>query len=319
MENPRVKPWLYNTANHGMFCRLCRQHKQAPKWGVSTRPFIEVGCMLFRSDYLDKHAATKHHRESVKAHAALIQGSSVLVAFDPVITLEHEAVIGGFKCLYHLTKKEHAHHTNYADLLELAELLGCQYFEKLKIGKTNYTSRRIIDEMVEILGSVVEEPVSASVAIGLEVDETTDVSVKKQLDVHIHGHTSLYSPCVDLVPVSDGRADTIVKALRRILTEKNIPPQRMESEWSGQAATGHFPWMMSVACAAHHLALCCKDASSGVAYMNSFRDLRQQLHLYFRNSANHTAVLQAAAKCLGLDDFKVKEVKDTRWPTYSGS
>ncbi|KAI4789079.1 hypothetical protein KUCAC02_035457, partial [Chaenocephalus aceratus] len=73
-ENPRVKPWLYNTASHGMFCRLCRQHKQAPKRGVSTRPFIEVGCMLFRSDYLDKHAATQHHRESVKAHAALIQG-----------------------------------------------------------------------------------------------------------------------------------------------------------------------------------------------------------------------------------------------------
>ncbi|KAI4830885.1 hypothetical protein KUCAC02_002486 [Chaenocephalus aceratus] len=189
MENPRFKPWLYNTANHGMFCRLCRQHKQAPKRGVSTRPFIEVGCMLFRSDYLDKHAATKHHQESVKAHAALIQGSSVLVAFDPVITLEHEAVIVGFKCLYHLTKKEHAHHTNYADLLELAELLGCQYFEKLKIGKTNYTSHRIIDEMLEILGSVVEEPIlanmSASVAIGLEVDETTDVSVKKQLDVHV--------------------------------------------------------------------------------------------------------------------------------------
>ncbi|KAI9536391.1 hypothetical protein NQZ68_033650 [Dissostichus eleginoides] len=57
-------------------------------------------------------------------------GSSVLVAFDPVITLEHEAVIGGFKCLYHLTKKEHAHHTNYADLLELAALLGCQYFHQ---------------------------------------------------------------------------------------------------------------------------------------------------------------------------------------------
>ncbi|KAK1906063.1 Phosphatidylglycerol--prolipoprotein diacylglyceryl transferase [Dissostichus eleginoides] len=130
MEDPRFKPWLYNIANHGMFCRLCRQHKQAPKRGVSTRPFIEVGCMLFRSDYLDKHAATRHHQESVKAHAALIQGSSVLVAFDPVITLEHEAVIGGFKCLYHLTKKEHAHHTNYADLLELAALLGCQYFHQ---------------------------------------------------------------------------------------------------------------------------------------------------------------------------------------------
>ncbi|KAK1876665.1 Zinc finger protein 862 [Dissostichus eleginoides] len=305
MEDPRFKPWLYNIANHGMFCRF---------------------------DYLDKHAATRHHQESVKAHAALIQGSSVLVAFDPVITLEHEAVIGGFKCLYHLTKKEHAHHTNYADLLELAELLGCQYFEKLKIGRTNYTSHRIIDEMLEILGTVVEEPIlaniSASVAIGLEVDETTDVSVKKQLDVHVRymdKNGLLYSQFLDLVTVSDGRADTIVKAIRTILTKKNIPTQRIYGLGTDGAAvmTGRvngaakqlqdtFPWMVSVACAAHHLALCYKDASSGLAYMNSFRDLLQQLHLYFRNSANRTAVLQAA-ECLGLDNLKVKEVKDTRW------
>ncbi|KAK5900708.1 hypothetical protein CgunFtcFv8_025643 [Champsocephalus gunnari] len=71
--------------------------------------------------------------------------------------------------------------------------------------------------------------------------------------------------------------------------------------------------MVSVACAAHRLTLCCKDASSGVAYMNSFRDLLQQLHLYFRNSVNRTAVLQAAEECLGLDNLKVKEVKDSRW------
>ena len=48
---------------------------------------------------------------------------------------------------------------------------------------------RIVDEMLEILSTVFEEPIlkdiSASVAIGPEVDKTTDVSVKKQLDVHL--------------------------------------------------------------------------------------------------------------------------------------
>lgn len=63
----------------------------------------------------------------------LCAGSSVLVAFEPNVILEHEAVIGGFKCLYHLVKKEQAHHTNYSDLLDLAELLGCDYFKKLKV------------------------------------------------------------------------------------------------------------------------------------------------------------------------------------------
>ena len=66
-------------------------------------------------------------------------GSSVLVAFEPVVVLEHEAVIGAFKCLYHLTKREQSHHTNYPALLDLAELLGCDYFEKLKMkGSTQF-------------------------------------------------------------------------------------------------------------------------------------------------------------------------------------
>ena len=43
-----------------------------------------------------------------------------------------------------------------------------------------------------------------------------------------------------------------------------------------------------------------------VPYMATFRDHLQQLHLYFRNSANRTSVLKAAAQTLGLADLKVK-------------
>lgn len=54
---------------------------------------------------------------------------------------------------------------------------------------TNYRSHRIIDEMLEILASVTEKPIlralQASQAVGLEIDESTDVSVVKQLDVHV--------------------------------------------------------------------------------------------------------------------------------------
>lgn len=50
----------------------------------------------------------------------------------PVVELEQGAVIGSFSCLYHITKSEQARHTNYPALLELAELLGCDYFKKLE-------------------------------------------------------------------------------------------------------------------------------------------------------------------------------------------
>lgn len=70
------------------------------------------------------------------------------------------------------------------------------------------------------------------------------------------------------------------------------------------------PWLVTVHCAAHRLALVCKTASETTPYMKTFRDHLQQLHLYFSNSANITAVLKAAATALGICDLKVK-VKQT--------
>lgn len=63
----------------------------------------------------------------------LFIGSSVMETFDPIINIEHEAILGGFKCFYCLTKREQAHHTYYTALLEPADLLGCDYFKKLKV------------------------------------------------------------------------------------------------------------------------------------------------------------------------------------------
>lgn len=47
--------------------------------------------------------------------------------------------------------------------------------------------------MLQILGAVIEKPIlrdiSQSQAIGLEIDETTDVSVCRQLDIHVRKAT----------------------------------------------------------------------------------------------------------------------------------
>ena len=64
--------------------------------------------------------------------------------------------------------------------------------------------------------------------------------------------------------------------------------------------------IVAAACAAHRLALACKDASNDVKYMGTFRDHLQELHLFFHHSANRTAALKAAATTLGLSDLKIK-------------
>ncbi|KAK0134769.1 Zinc finger protein 862 [Merluccius polli] len=333
LSMPQYTGWLYHT-QHGMFCRLCRQHKPANKKGTNKRPFVEVAAETYRKDYIDRHIKTDHHQESIRCQASLSSGVSVIDSFEPTIVLEHEAIIGGFKCLYWLVKNEIAHHTNYPKLLTLAELLGCDYFEKLKIDqRNNYRSHRIIDEMLEILAEVLEEPIlnkiRSSRALSLEIDESTDVSVSKQLDIHIRyldkeGH--VFNQFLDLVSVNDGKANTIVTAVKEVLLKKGIPTEKLYGLGTDGAAvmTGRvngvakqlkesFPKLVAVACAAHKLALACKDASNSVKYMATFRDHLQDLYLFFHNSANRTATLKAASTTLGLTDLKVKEVKDTRW------
>ncbi|MEQ2175791.1 hypothetical protein GOODEAATRI_021341, partial [Goodea atripinnis] len=70
------------------------------------------------------------------------------------------------------------------------------------IGKrTNYRYHAIVDEMLEILATVVEEPILediySSVAIGLEVDETTDISVTRQLDLHVRFYLNVFKEAKD--------------------------------------------------------------------------------------------------------------------------
>lgn len=133
-----------------------------------------------------------------------------------------------------------------------------------------------------------------------------------------------FNTFLDLVTAPDGKANTIVSAVK-VLLDKGIPTERLYGLGTDGAAvmtgrvngvakqlTDSFPNTFPVACAAHRLALACKD-SNNVKYMVTFRDHLQDLYLYFRNSANRTATLKAASTTLGVSDLKLKEVKDIRW------
>ena len=58
-----------------MFCRLCRQHKPAPKKGANKRAFVEVAAVTYRKDYIERHLKTEHHRESIRCQASLSSGT----------------------------------------------------------------------------------------------------------------------------------------------------------------------------------------------------------------------------------------------------
>ncbi|XP_053286269.1 zinc finger protein 862 [Pleuronectes platessa] len=309
-----------------MFCRICRSNRQSATRGPTQRPFIEIPCTNYRRDALDQHMTSKNHSACVAITAQTSKSLSISEAFQPIVNMEHEAIIGGFKCLYWLVKHEIAHHTNYPALLDLADLLGCEYFSKLRIDqRTNYRSHKIVDDMLQILAEVVDEPISAAIktskAVGLEIDESTDISVLKQLDIHVRytdKEGQLFCQFLDLVSIPDGMARTIAEAVKEVIIEKGIPQDRIYGLGTDGAAvmTGKhngtaklladtWPGLVTVHCAAHRLALACKDAADGVPYMKTFRKHLQDLHLYFRNSANRTSALKAAASVLQVAALKV--------------
>ena len=118
--------------------------------------------------------------------------------------------------MYFLTKREIPHSTNFSALIDLAISLGCDYLWELhRGGNATYRSEQIIAEFVECLSSTIQENVLSkmhqSKSISIMVDESTDVSVLKQLVLYGRGVFNGKLEChfLGIRDLSDGRAATI--------------------------------------------------------------------------------------------------------------
>ena len=79
--------------------------------------------------------------------------------------------------------------TNFVPLCELGKSLGVLYLEDLdKSGNAHYTSERFKQELVQALAETIAKPIQehlrTSPFFSLCINETTDVSVTKQLIVY---------------------------------------------------------------------------------------------------------------------------------------
>ena len=75
---------------------------------------------------------------------------------------------------------------SYNYISTFAESFGCRYFEALKVGRNaKYTSPQIVGEFLEIIDAIVNEAVLHAMkncrVFSIMVDESTDISVQKQL------------------------------------------------------------------------------------------------------------------------------------------
>ena len=166
----------------GMRCKLCAKHGKVPRNGKGASS--TTLCYTLIKDKVRKHSSSRMHKAALTAEFDQSNGG-ITRAFEDARSLEMKVAIGCCKCIYWLCKHEIPHSTTYPHLISLAQSLGCEYFKALNVSRNaTYTSHQILTEFIEIMSDFVEESVLCDMKSGfysLMVDESTDVSVLKQL------------------------------------------------------------------------------------------------------------------------------------------
>ena len=215
--------------------------------------------------------------------------------------------------------------------------LGCTYLSALNAGgNAHYTSERIVQELVGILAQQIEDAqlaaLSRSLFYGLMIDESTDISVTKQLVLYGRYVTEAGEPSssfLKIVDLVDGTAERIEEAIRAYMTDKELAFSKlmgfgsdgasvMTGRLSGVATRLHRsnPYLVAIHCVAHRLALACSQAGEKVSYIQKFKKALTTLYWVFQASAVRTAGLKSIQEMLNSPALKMKEAKDVRWLSH---
>ena len=316
----------------GLICKICNRRAAVPRSG--SKVWTNKPCFHLRLDKIKQHAKSNMHKLSMLAEADTTVAISQ--AFSDNFSIEMKAAVGCLKCVYWLCKREIAHTTTYPELLALAQSLGCDYFKALNVGRNaTYTSPQIVAEFLEVIDGMVLEDVlhdmQESTAFSIMVDESTDVSILKQLVIYGRAVAGgkLKTRYVKIIDIDNGKAVTIVDALTSYLHSAGLHLNQMLSFGSdgasvmigcrGGVATLLHSEMIAVHCICHRLALASGQASNQVKYLKQMKDHLLSLWKYFYFSTVRSAELKAIQNIMDSPDLKMVKAVDTRWLSHKAA
>lgn len=238
--------------------------------------------------------------------------------------------------MYWLAKHEISHSTNFESMLELAVSLGCSYIAELhQGGNAKYTSQQNMFEFISVLSQCIEQKIQAELDqsryVSLLCDETTDVSITKQLIIYIRYvlDGDIRVRYLKICDLKDGTAATIEEALLLVCQSVGINLSKvvgfgsdgasvMVGSRSGVATRlkSHNSVMLSIHCVAHRLALAAAQAADSVAYIKKFKRYLSQIFYYYHNSSVRSASLKSIQEVLDDPILKTKAAGDTRWLSH---
>ena len=328
-------PFVVYTEGKGMFCGLCQKWRGKDRNRNGT--WITLPCSSLRRDSILEHVRSNSHGDAVKAEREALQArlrGGITQAFESIRTVQRQALISGLKCMYWLAKHEIAHSTNFESMLELAVSLGCTYITELHQGENaKYTSQQSMFEFISVLSQCIEQKVRAELDhshyVSLLCDETTDVSIAKQLIIYVRYvlEGDIRVRYLKISDLKDGTAATIEEELLSVCQSVGINLSKvvgfgsdgasvMVGARNGVATRSHNPVMISIHCVANRLALAAAQAADSIPYLKKFKRYLSQIFYYYHNSAVRSASLKAIQEVLEDPILKTKAAGDTRWLSH---
>ena len=226
---------------------------------------------------------------------------------------------------------------NFVPLCELSKSLGALYLQNLQRGgNAHYTSERFKQELVEALAQTVAKPIQESLHkspfFSICIDETTDVSVTKQLIVYCRYlvNANVHSSFISILELPDGTALTIVEAVCKLCEDLNLDIRNRLCGLGSDGASvmlgarggvskllkDRVPFLAAHHCIAHRLALACGQSADEISYLKRFESVLDQLYRFYSNSAVRTAGLRAIQEVLDDPHLKLTQAKDVRWLSH---
>ena len=233
------------------------------------------------------------------------------------ITVDENAICDAMRCMYFLLKNEIPHTTNFKDIKKLCIMLGNETLPNLhKSGNTNYEFGQIMDEIIDAIGSVLEEEilckVVASPFFSIIIDESTDISVTKQLGLcvqYFDVERAIVQVCnLKLLEITNSTSEAITDAILSYFTSK-APKKVNIGKLAGAATDGAavmtgcnegvttrikalVPTLIATHCSAHRLSLAVCEACNSSMSVKRFEKVLNQIYTFFSKSSVRTAKLK---------------------------
>ncbi|GBB87188.1 hypothetical protein RclHR1_13620004 [Rhizophagus clarus] len=328
VKNPRIhektfkSKWLaefswlrYDEINKRMYCTLCIRHKKKNKFAT------EGATNISRKSAIKEHTNTKDHKDAEKLEKARIQMKLLQkVHFSSDANTNH--IIGIMRAVYFLAKKN----LPLKLLPSIVELIKESNSPNLLDGTITYTNHISGHEFLEAMSDTIKEEIwdelSNVTAFGVMIDESTDITTTKHLDIYVSYVTRegiLKTRFLCIVPLTSCNAEGITKVLINIFEKRKILPKLVAFASDGASVMlgknegvvaklsriCTYPLIVNH-CVAHRLALACKDAKKELS-------LVRKIYNYFKNSCSYIQQLREIQNLLEDPILKIKKLYEIRW------